>query len=95
MNESKKGKEFLCKDILHTSEYRTIEEDLLEIIHKYYLRKNHTVELIDTGTLLISIQDDFPSSLIGDLDEYMGLTSKVKHGTYSTNIIYCLSVKLE
>ena len=90
MNETKKGKEFLYNDILHKNEYGTLEEDILEIINKYYLRKNHTVELIDTGTLLISIQDDFPSSLISDLDEYMGLTSKVKHSTYSTNIIYCL-----
>lgn len=85
-----KAEKYLQSDVKQNRLFDEIKEDILQILHKYPFEKVLRVEHSDTGELTVEVQDDFPSQVINDLNEYMGFDCIVHKSNYHIDFIYKL-----
>ena len=85
-----KSEKYLQKDVKQNRLFDEIEEDILKILRKYPFKKVLKVKHIETGKLIVELQDDFPSQVINDLNEYMGFECTIHKSDYHIDLIYKL-----
>jgi len=82
--------ETYLKDELKQSQlFDTIESEIKDILYSYDFDKKVFVDHGDTsGEILIGVQEEFPSQLVRDLDEYMGFQCTIEKTEYRIQFKY-------
>ena len=85
------AEKYLQEEIKQASLFEDIKTDIKNILAQYNFEKRVFVEPGDTpGELLVEVQEEFPSQLITDLDEYMGFQCTIKKTEYHIRFKYHL-----
>jgi len=85
------AEKYLQKEIKQASLFEDIKTDIKNILAQYNFEKLVFVEHGDTpGEIFVEVQEEFPSQLITDLDEYMGFQGTIKKTEYRIRFKYQL-----
>ena len=87
---SSKALKYLNNSINQDKLFNSIDEDIREIIKPYKFKKVVRISS-NIGVIKIELQDPIPTSLIKELDEYMGLEALLEKDTHCINLIYNLT----
>lgn len=86
-----KALKYLNNTINQDKLFKSINEDIKEIIKPYNFKKVVHIESYDTGELTIEIQDPLPTGLIKELDDYMGMEGVLEKTHYHMDLVYKLT----
>lgn len=79
---------FLKTSIEQTELFYQIKDDIKIILKNYGLEKRTDVIQLDSDTIAVEVQEEIPSKLISDLNDYFGFPATVTHDTYNLKFKY-------
>lgn len=85
-----KALKYLNNSINQDKLFDSICKDIHEIINSYNFKKAFFVRTSDVGEITVEVQDDIPSNLINELDEYFQLDGVISKVGDHIDIIYKL-----
>ena len=89
-----KAETYLQTDVKQKRVHDEIKEEVYKILRNYPFKKILRVGHSGVGELFVEVQEDFPSQLINDLDEYMGFPCTVQKTEFAIRFTYKLPEEL-
>ncbi|MBQ6220156.1 MAG: hypothetical protein IJH63_10460 [Methanobrevibacter sp.] len=81
-----KAVSFMTTDVEQEELLEEIKQDIKKILATYDFKKVTMIVHSDVGEISVYLQEDFPSKLIKELNEYMGSECTINHKAYDIQL---------